>query len=110
MFGAIAVAISAPAPAAAQYTEPNECLDGASHYDIAKGDAGDAVFHAQCLLNVQGYGLELDGQFGDKTDAAVRDFQRASGLEVDGVVGECTWATLHPLSVIPDGCLRSVDT
>lgn len=35
-----------------------------------------------------------DGEFLDYTEAWVREFQRRSGLEVDGVVGAITWAEL----------------
>lgn len=36
----------------------------------------------------------LDGSAGDKTLAAVRAFQQANGLQVDGVVGVNTWRAL----------------
>lgn len=36
----------------------------------------------------------IDGHFGTKTLAAVRQFQEANGLAVDGVVGKKTWTKL----------------
>jgi peptidoglycan hydrolase-like protein with peptidoglycan-binding domain len=35
-----------------------------------------------------------DGSFDDRTDAAVRAFQKAYSLKVDGIVGEMTWDAL----------------
>src|SRR5262249_45947273 len=39
-------------------------------------------------------GVEVDGEFGPGTDAAVRSFQASHGLEVDGEVGPETWSAL----------------
>lgn len=39
--------------------------------------------------------LELDGSYGRMTRNAVRDFQRAHGLQVDGVAGPKTLAAVH---------------
>lgn len=39
-------------------------------------------------------GIAADGIFGPKTGDAVRKFQRANGLKVDGIVGRQTWGAL----------------
>jgi len=54
----------------------------------------DGVRAIQSRLNANGYGLCIDGAFGPKTEAAVRDFQHSRGLVVDGKVGEGTWQKL----------------
>jgi peptidoglycan hydrolase-like protein with peptidoglycan-binding domain len=38
--------------------------------------------------------LAVDGIFGPKTEAAVRDFQQNENLSVDGIVGKQTWTAL----------------
>lgn len=42
----------------------------------------------------QRLGIASDGEFGKDTEAAVRKFQASRGLEVDGIVGDKTWAAL----------------
>ena len=62
---------------------------------LKKKAKGDAVRALQGILNAHGFDCgEADGSFGSKTDAAVRKFQEAKKLEVDGVVGEDTWTAL----------------
>jgi peptidoglycan hydrolase-like protein with peptidoglycan-binding domain len=39
-------------------------------------------------------GVQPDGAFGPKTEAAVRTFQHNHGLTPDGIVGPKTWAAL----------------
>lgn len=62
---------------------------------LRRGSEGDEVADLQMLLNSKfGYKLDIDGDFGSKTEAAVKDFQRKQGLTVDGVVGPMTWKAL----------------
>lgn len=56
-----------------------------------KGDNGHPVKTLQWILRARGHQLVVDGDFGPKTDAAVRAFQTSKGLFVDGVVGPKTW-------------------
>lgn len=63
---------------------------------VAKGSSGEGVTNTQSALNeVDGAGLEKDGKFGDKTEAAVKAFQAKAGLTVDGIVGAKTSASLR---------------
>ena len=54
------------------------------------------VERLQFMLNfVKGVDdLDVDGDFGPKTKAAVRDFQSNENLTVDGIVGRNTWTAL----------------
>ena len=61
---------------------------------VKKGSKGDAVRKLQEILNGKGYKLTVDGDFGSKTEAAVKAYQKANGLEVDGEVGPMTWGVL----------------
>lgn len=61
---------------------------------LRNGDRGQAVRHLQKLLNDRGARLEADGDFGDITEAAVREYQRSVGLVDDGVAGPKTLSAL----------------
>ena len=59
-------------------------------------DKGDAVREIQQALVDAGFPVDVDGFFGAGTDAAVRQYQAANGLAVDGIVGPATSAALIP--------------
>jgi N-acetylmuramoyl-L-alanine amidase len=61
---------------------------------LEKGDRGDAVKALQRKLSAVGFTLTEDGIFGEKTDAAIRTFQKRSNLVVDGLAGSQTIAKL----------------
>lgn len=61
---------------------------------LSYGSSGEDVKKLQKSLNDKGYSLEVDGEFGPKTQEAVKAYQKKSGLSVDGIVGVNTWASL----------------
>jgi putative peptidoglycan binding protein/CHAP domain-containing protein len=76
---------------------------------IKKGDPDASIVKAiQRQLNARGCGpIDVDGGFGDQTDAAVRLFQarfpdvEGIPLLVDGKVGSITWAALFGEGTVP---------
>lgn len=69
---------------------------------IRKGAKGETVRRLQAALRSAGYRGDLinrvlvgvDGVFGSATERAVKRWQKAHKLTVDGVVGPATWASL----------------
>lgn len=66
--------------------------------EIRYGSQGSDVTELQKLLNGSGYQLDEDGIFGEKTQSAVKDYQRKNNLTVDGIVGANTWDALTKAS------------
>lgn len=67
---------------------------------LSKGSKGDSVKALQALLNGYGFtdanekALAVDGSFGAATLYALKAYQNAKGLEVDGCCGKATWTSL----------------
>jgi peptidoglycan hydrolase-like protein with peptidoglycan-binding domain len=84
-------------------------VPAAAHPTLAGGSNGAAVAELQRRLNrwmtathPPGLApLEVDGIFGLHTTAAVRAFQQAQGLQVDGIVGRQTWQRLLTGPALP---------
>jgi peptidoglycan hydrolase-like protein with peptidoglycan-binding domain len=68
--------------------------------EVRRGSRGEGVravqeeFQFRNLSGDPSRGLQIDGIFGPRTEAAVRGFQEAVGIDVDGIVGPVTWRAL----------------
>ena len=56
--------------------------------------AGNDVKEAQSLLFYYGYDVDIDGKFGEHSDACARSFQSSKMLSSDGIIGTVTWTEL----------------
>ncbi|AKQ69546.1 penicillin-resistant DD-carboxypeptidase [Myxococcus hansupus] len=84
------VAIARNSPAA------SSSASRAASPTLRSGARGAAVTTLQNKLRAAGFNPGAsDGVFGPKTLAAVQSFQRARGLQVDGIVGPKTWNALN---------------
>ena len=63
-------------------------------YLIRNGSKGAYAKWVQKRLNAKGYNIKVDGVFGSKSVAALKKYQKAKGLTVDGV---CGYATVYEL-------------
>lgn len=62
---------------------------------LRSGSRGTQVKVLQYLLNEFGFDCgSADGIFGQKTMAAVKSYQKAKGLSVDGICGKNTWTKI----------------
>lgn len=67
------------------------CAAAAYH----QGDQGDDIASIQAQLNALGYNAgSADGDFGEVTVKAVKNFQRDRGLDADGVIGMQTYRAI----------------
>lgn len=73
------------------------------HTTLRRGSKGAEVKELQTFLNCWGYrnqygnSLAVDGSYGSRTEAAVKNLQHDQGLEADGICGPITWARIDEL-------------
>ncbi len=73
-----------------------EPIEGGTFLQL--GDRGPAVEALQGMLQLYGYGVEINGTFDDPTQTMVRAFQRHfRPSRVDGIADSSTVITLHRL-------------
>lgn len=82
---------------------------------VKKGSNNSTVKELQIDLILLGFkdsnkvNLVVDGDFGSKTDYAVREYQSANKLKVDGIVGPKTWAALEKSMSKVDKSLKVIE-
>ena len=91
----------APAPASSVSVPANGPVrrgkaNAASNPVLQLGSKGSAVKTLQDLLNRAGVKCATDGDFGSKTETAIKEFQKKVGLEETGIVNFKTWAKINP--------------
>lgn len=86
-----------------EYTEaPESKPEPAADFTLGmrtlnRGDQGEDVRALQILLSGRGYNGDMgkpDGIFGPRTEGAVKLYQKAKGLTVDGIAGPATMSSL----------------
>ena len=88
-------ALQAQAAAAAAAAAPEPVQAPAKKTSIIRVDGVSASDVQRALIQA---GLDpgpVDGKMGNKTIAAIKEFQRMNQLTVDGIVGKKTWTYLH---------------
>ena len=71
---------------------------------VRKGSEGEDAKTVQARLKELGYFRNrVDGKFGALSEAALKKFQEANGLEPDGVAGKGTYQVLFSDSALPKG-------
>lgn len=69
---------------------------------LQRGSAGPAVLRLQQQLAAAGFDPGgFDGKFGPRTEAALKKFQRAAKIVVDGKAGPQTWGALAKANAKP---------
>lgn len=62
---------------------------------LKKGSKGVRVSQLQAILKLEGYTVAITSTFDDRTDAALKSYQKAKGLEVDGIYGPKTMESMR---------------
>ena len=65
---------------------------------LRRGMINPSVKILQLLLTEAGHPLDPDGNFGERTEQAVKDFQQEVDLTQDGVVTADTWEALRDVT------------
>ena len=82
-----------------------------AYEELAKGSKGDAVVELQERLNELGYSVgTADGDFGGKTESAVKQYQTDNGIEATGIVDDTTFNYIFGINGIIEACTLDEET
>lgn len=81
--------------------KPTQPTEEVKQMEIFLGLKGKTVEEAQRVLNLDGHGLVVDGDFGKLTRSATIAFQQKHKLKVDGRIGPQTWSKLREIEKRP---------
>lgn len=82
-------------PRESSQDETGLMFESTSQPVLRSGSRGSSVTDLQTRLAHSGFNPgSVDGIFGSRTSSAVRSFQAARSLKVDGIVGPATWTAL----------------
>lgn len=100
MVGGLAFASGPSASASPPTHAPLPAVDLRLSQTLQRGSQGDAVKILQSVLTNAGWPTWVDGDYGPHTEKTVMLYQRANGLQVDGIAGP---ETLSHLGIWNDG-------
>ena len=76
-------------------SEARAAKEASTEYETVRpGATGDIVYQIQDCLKQMGYLDEITSVYDDKTTQAVVNFQKANGLDADGICGSKTLVVL----------------
>ncbi|WP_321421687.1 peptidoglycan-binding domain-containing protein [uncultured Methanobacterium sp.] len=104
-----ALFVAIPAVGAAESTDSGSTImtNASTDQNLTLGMTGDNVTQVQKWLKNQGfYTGAIDGEFGNYTEQAVKDFQGYVGIKQDGIVGNIS---LHYMKALSTGKLKIGD-
>lgn len=81
---------------------PRQAASAMADNVLRPGESGPEVRQLQLALRDRGFDLTGTGNYRDRTEAAVREFQRREGLTVDGLAGPQTLRALGLDDLIRD--------
>jgi len=110
VLGPFSVDVVSAATGDTAQTTPDAKAPAGATFILQVGSNGTSVEFLQTKLNNYGYGLKVDGIFGNLTLNAVKDYQAKNGLTVDGIVGPKTYEKLNPETPEPVEPATPVET
>lgn len=106
LLGSSAADAATPARSTASAARARRGSDNVSSHSLLKeGSRGAEVKELQKRLSAAGINVPTNGVFDARTARAVRSYQQANGLMVDGIVGQQTWGSFFGQRLPPGSAM-----